>query len=117
VDRRKNTLKKGLDYISKRGKILRIKEKELYETFEANDIDANEIATAFASRDSRNIENLIGRHLNDVTEEIHSEYDDRNSIHANIRNGFGELLIPGSSIKGAIRSALYGELHRKKLFP
>lgn len=99
-------LVKGIDFIENKGKIYRINLSKMQEA----GIDIVSLSTYFANRDSARILRLIGNRLAEVSdgEPLTLPAQSDNDIKTFIRNELtGKPIIPGSSIKGAIRSILF----------
>lgn len=101
-------LVKGVDYIITDGVIRKISITKIVEA----GVDANRLATYFASKDSESVYQMIQNKVEQVTEHkwpapAHSD----NDIKSFIKNQFTGLpIIPGSSLKGALRSILFSYL-------
>lgn len=99
-------LVKGIDFIVNNEKIYRIDLSKMQEA----GIDIVSLSPYFANRDSAGILRLIGNKLAEVSdgEPLTLPAQSDNDIKAFIRNEFtGKPIVPGSSIKGAIRSILF----------
>lgn len=99
-------LVKGIDFIVNNGKIYRIDLSKMQEA----GIDIVSLSPYFANRDSARILRLIGNKLAEVSdgEPLTLPAQSDNDIKAFIRNEFtGKPIVPGSSIKGTIRSILF----------
>lgn len=99
-------LVKGIDFIVNNGRIYRINLSKMQEA----GIDIVSLSPYFANRDSAGILRLIGNKLAEVSdgEPLTLPAQSDNDIKAFIRNEFtGKPIVPGSSIKGAIRSILF----------
>lgn len=99
-------LVKGIDFIVNNGRIYRIDLSKMQEA----GIDIVSLSPYFANRDSAGILRLIGNKLAEVSdgEPLTLPAQSDNDIKAFIRNEFtGKPIVPGSSIKGAIRSILF----------
>lgn len=97
---------KGMDYVVKNNNLYKINLAKIKEA----GFDLNSLSTYFAQRDSASILNLIGNKLPDVCDgdpmALPEETD--NDIKASIKNELsGMPIVPGSSLKGAIRSILF----------
>lgn len=97
---------KGIDFIEKDEKIYRINLSKMQEA----GLDIDSLSSYFANRDSAGILRLIGDKLTEVCdgESLTLPTQSDNDIKAFVRNEFtGKPIVPGSSIKGAIRSILF----------
>jgi CRISPR type III-A-associated RAMP protein Csm5 len=94
-------------YIFNQGKLLKkLNEKGLINEY-ISKLSINNIAIEKFFRD-----NFNDTELEDASQIIYDIYDNINSeIKSFIRNGMGQPYIPGSSIKGAIRSVLFNKLY------
>lgn len=97
---------KGMDYVVKNNNLYKINLTKIKKA----GFDLNSLSTYFANRDSVSILNLIGNKLSDVCDgdpmALPEETD--NDIKAFIKNELsGKPIVPGSSLKGAIRSVLF----------
>lgn len=100
---------KGLDFISDKGKLVKLNTRKMYEVF-SNDI--HKISNYFAKNKKADNElvKILGNKLDLVKEqEFDFNFDSKNSndIKSFIKTGLNNKpYIPGSSLKGAIRSIL-----------
>ena len=97
---------KGMDYVVKNNNLYKINLTKIKKA----GFDLNSLSTYFANRDSASILNLIGNKLPDVCDGdpmvLPAQTD--NDIKASIKNELsGRPIVPGSSLKGAIRSILF----------
>lgn len=102
----------GVDYIQKNGKVYVIDMEKAYRC----GADMNKLASAFANADQNAIERIIGNNLERVSVRIfNSPCLTTNAIKSFMRTKLiDKPVVPGSSIKGAIRSALFNQLHGHK---
>lgn len=99
---------KGVDYVEKDGKIFLL---NLHKMIDAG-IDVNKLTTCIEKKDSNNLLKLIGRKLLDVSDkEMELPVTSSQNIKSFVKSQFtGCPIIPGSSIKGAIRSIIFNHL-------
>lgn len=99
--------KPGVDYIYKDGKIFHLS----LERMVAVGFDAGCVASLLAASDEAGIIKLVGNKMEQVSDfAMNCPVESPGDIRMMIREGLsGKPYIPGSSLKGAIRSALYGE--------
>lgn len=99
-------LQNGLDYIqSSNGKTWKLDWGKIYEKF-----DADKIAEAIINK---KVNKIVENYLEDVAVEIEQSYGDTGVIKSFIRDGRGIPFIPGSSIKGAMKSWVHSSLERR----
>ena len=99
--------KSGVDYVYKDGKVFHLSVDRMAEA----GLDVGRIAAILATANEEGLMRLLGDKLRQVSDFLmECPVESPGDIRAMIREGFsGKPYIPGSSIKGAIRSALYGE--------
>ena len=98
--------KRGVDYVVEDGRVYHI----AIDRMAAAGLDVDRIAALLAAQDEKGIKNLLGNRLESVSDKVmecpvNNPQDIRMMIHQGLS---GKPYIPGSSIKGAIRSALFG---------
>lgn len=98
--------KRGVDYVVENGMVYHI----AIDRIAAAGFDIGRIAALLAAQDEIGIKTLLGNRLESVSDKVmecpvNNPQDIRMMIHEGLS---GRPYIPGSSIKGAIRSALYG---------
>ena len=102
----------GVDYIVKNDFVYKLSLKKIISL----GYDVNQLSTLFVKRDAGAICRILGDHLEEVTEQKFSNVfssDNRtgNDIKAFIRNQLSNKpIIPGSSIKGSLRSVFFDYL-------
>jgi CRISPR/Cas system CSM-associated protein Csm5 (group 7 of RAMP superfamily) len=100
----------GMDVFWKNGVLYRVDLKDLASFFDDRTISM--IATASSGKDIQQLMFSKGLNVKEVAKEswdCHYQ-PEQDEIKALIRDGFGKRLIPGSSIKGALRSHLFKSL-------
>jgi hypothetical protein len=99
----------GVDYVQKDGKVYVID----MERAARLGIDLERLAVAFARSDQRAIINLIGNRLEQASSRIYdSPVETTNPIKSFLRTQLMDKpVVPGSSLKGAIRSCLFNDFH------
>jgi CRISPR type III-A-associated RAMP protein Csm5 len=108
---------KGIDYIIYNKFLYIFNQEKLLKKLNEKDL-INEYISKL-SNNNISIENFFKDNFNDteledVSQIIYDNYDNINSeIKSFIRNGMGQPYIPGSSIKGAIRSVLFNFIYKK----
>jgi len=96
---------RGVDFVVKDNKIYRLNIRKLF----ANGISAEDLSSYFAGKNETGLIAKIGGKLANVSDYVTDlPVPSTNDIKSFIRNQLsGNPIIPGSSIKGAIRSVLY----------
>lgn len=99
--------KPGVDYVYNRGKIYHLS----LERMAAAGMDVGQIAALLAASNEEGLLKLLGDKLEQVSDlSMECPVKIPGDIRMMMREGLsGKPYIPGSSLKGAIRSALYGE--------
>ncbi len=94
----------GADFIQKDEKIYKLNHKKLEKK-----IDVDTLSDFLIKKDSKGLVNKISGNIEEVSDEIFdSPVQSTNDIKAFIKNGLSNKpIIPGSSLKGAIRSILF----------
>lgn len=102
----------GVDYVIKDGKVYVID----MERAARLGIDAERLASAFARSDQHSIINLIGNRLEQASSRVFdAPAHTTNPIKAFLRTQLMDKpVVPGSSLKGAIRSCLFNDFHGPK---
>lgn len=113
---------KGMDFFTYKGEVYVIDRNKLYRQLydmpgRGTNSALDNYTDMISKGDMKKIEDYILRDLRIDIEAIWDwKFDARDAapteIRPLIRNGYGEAYIPGSSIKGAIRSALFAHLYR-----
>lgn len=101
-------LVKGIDYIRKDGEIRKLSVERMVNA----GIDTHRLASYYAEKNADSVCKLIGSKIDDVTEkQWTSPADTDNDIKSFIKSQLTSVpIIPGSSLKGAIRSILFSYL-------
>jgi CRISPR type III-A-associated RAMP protein Csm5 len=96
---------KGLDFIQDKGNLIKLNTRKMYGVL-SNDI--HKLSALLVNKNGDGLKKLIGNKLDTITEETFKiNVDSSNDIKAFIKTGFNNKpYIPGSSLKGAIRSIL-----------
>lgn len=102
---------KGVDFVVKDKKLYHLNLKKMI----FNKIDIYKLSNAFSKRDTNGVIQLIGNKLDTVSDDIMPlPISTDNDIKTFIKNELsGKPVLPGSSLKGAIRSILYQYLEVK----
>lgn len=100
----------GLDFIESAGKIYKLNLRRLFHP--GSGVDVNRLLPLFESKDKKGVLRVLGNKLSDVSEaEFDVSFSSANDIKAFIKNELSNKpIVPGSSLKGAIRSILYKKL-------
>lgn len=102
----------GVDYVMKDHKVYILgMERDVW-----RGVDVGRLATAFANSDQKAIINLMGNRLEQASIRIFdAPASTTNAIKAFMRTQFlDKPVVPGSSLKGAIRSCLFNDFHGPK---
>ncbi len=96
---------RGLDFIQKDGKVYVIDIQKAV----SRGVDANRITELFLKSDERGISQLLGNQLEEVSAFVFdAPASTKNNIKTFLRTQlYDKPIIPGSSIKGAVRSTLF----------
>lgn len=102
----------GVDYVIKDGKVYVID----MERAARLGIDVERLASAFAQSDQRAIINLMGNRLKQASSRVfEAPVETTNPIKSFMRTQLMDKpVVPGSSLKGAIRSCLFNDFHGPK---
>lgn len=102
----------GVDYVIKDGKVYVID----MERAARLGIDVERLASAFAQSDQRAIINLMGNRLEQASSRVfEAPVETTNPIKSFMRTQLMDKpVVPGSSLKGAIRSCLFNDFHGPK---
>ena len=94
----------GADFIQKDEKIYKLNHKKLEKK-----IDVDTLSSFLIKKDSKGLSNKISGDIEKVSDQIFiNPVSSTNDIKAFIKNGLSNKpIIPGSSVKGAIRSVLF----------
>ncbi len=94
---------KGADFIQHEGKVYVLSQQKLLQK-----MPAEELANYLVKKDDRGLKNKISGALEEVADWVfESPVETQNDIKTFIKNGLtSKPIVPGSSIKGAIRSSL-----------
>lgn len=96
----------GVDYLRyDNGETWKIKWDEVYKNFEPD-----EIANALLKN---KLDELIDYELENFAVQMHQAYGSTGEIKTFVRDGFGKAFIPGSSLKGAMKSWAYAAVEKK----
>lgn len=97
----------GADFIHKNGKVYKLNFKKV-----AKELGADAMADYLLNRDGDGLSRKLPGQINDFTDHVFSmKYQSTNPIKTFIKEGLSDHpYIPGSSIKGAIRSILFNYL-------
>lgn len=104
---------KGVDFIIDKSKLYKLNLKKMI----AAGAEPHKLAALFEQRDEKGISRLIERQLEKVSDEIYEcpINDISNDVKSFIKNQLtGKPIVPGSSLKGAIRSVLLEYLMSNK---
>lgn len=103
----------GVDYVQKDGKVYVIDMDRAARL----GVDVEQLASAFARSDQQAIINLVGNRLEKASSHVFdSPAYSANPIKAFLRTQLMDKpVVPGSSIKGAIRSCLFNDFHGPKV--
>ena len=95
----------GLDFIYDKGKLVKLNTRKMYEVLR-NDI--SKLSNYLAKKDENGLKSLIAGKIDEITEQkFDINIKSTNDIKAFIKTGLeNKPYIPGSSLKGAIRSIL-----------
>lgn len=96
---------KGADFVVRDGHLYKLSLKKMV----ANGVDLSLLTSYFASKNSNAIVKLLGGKLETVSDScIDMPADSENDIKAFVKNQLsGNPVVPGSSLKGAVRSVLF----------
>lgn len=99
---------KGLDYVEKDGEVFKLNLHKMI----ASGIDVNKITSCIEKKDSNGLLQLIGRKLSEVADKkMELPVSSSQDIKSFVKNQLSGLpIVPGSSIKGAVRSILFNHL-------
>lgn len=102
----------GLDFIESAGKIYKLNLRRLFHP--GSGVDVMRLLPLFESKDKKGVLRVLGNKLSDVSEaEFDVSFSSTNDIKAFIKNELSNKpIVPGSSLKGAIRSILYKKLKK-----
>ena len=111
----------GEDYFYKDGNYSFFKKKEVLKLF--TNLQFNNYTIALASADLQSAAKIVSevclKHSEMVYKKLYCPFDLQDSIRKHVSSGLGQIYIPGSSIKGALRSIigklLMNETHQKEL--
>ena len=105
-------LMRGSDYISDKGKVYVLNHKKVLKNLGG---DANDFSNFLLSKNDKGLKAKISGNLESVSDIIfESPTGSENDIKAFIKNGLtSKPIVPGSSLKGAIRSILFSYLKEK----
>lgn len=102
----------GLDFVESWRKIYKLNLRRLFQP--DSGVDAERLLPLFEKKDKQGILRLLGNKLDDVSDAtFEMTFSSTNDIKAFIKNELSEKpVIPGSSLKGAVRSILFKELKK-----
>lgn len=105
-------LTRGVDFVESNNKVYVLNLRKIM----SEGVDINKLTTYFVNREDRQIVAILGNKLEKVSEKIFEKPTSiSNDIKSFIKNEFtGKPIIPGSSLKGAIRSILFSYLRSKE---
>lgn len=108
-------LMKGVDFIEKDNKIYVLNLRKVA----SEGIDLRDLSTYFANKQDQEIARILGKKIEIVSDVIFSKpASATNDIKSFIKNELtGKPIIPGSSLKGAIRSILFKNLRKNETKP
>ena len=103
---------RGTDFVQKKGKVYVLD----FQKMAASGVDINMLSSLFLKSDDEGIANLPGMKLEEVSKYVFdAPCRTRNNIKTFLRTQlFDKPVVAGSSIKGAVRSALFNQLHTSK---
>lgn len=108
----------GIDYFDQDKQVFFVDKLKLYEQFEGKGVSFDQYSNFIATGNTKRLKEYLFDDLDIYPEEISSKVLDSsialgNEINTMIRTGQGVPYIPGSSIKGAIRSILFHHLKKQ----
>lgn len=105
--------KKNLDFIVQKGKVYKLNLRKMLRP--DSGIAPDKLSSFLQNKDEKGIWGLLESKINDVSEAVFDVSTlPENGIKCCVKNElFGKPIIPGSSLKGAIRSILFKELKDK----
>lgn len=100
----------GLDFVESRKKIYKLNLRRLFHP--DSGVDVERLLPLFERKDKQGVLRLLGNKLDAVSEATFDmNFSSTNDIKAFIKNELsGKPIIPGSSLKGGVRSVLFKEL-------
>jgi hypothetical protein len=103
-----NDLMEGTDYVVKEGVLYKLNLRKMLDA----GINIESLSSYFAAKDSKSILNIVGSRLESVSDYTMSmPAKSSNDIKSFVKNQLsGHPVVPGSSLKGAIRSILFDYL-------
>lgn len=108
-DAQEKHLQKDLDFIQLKGSTWKINWDKVYQFF-----DPDAIANAIVNK---KLDQLLENEIEEVAWEMDDDIGNSREIKSFIRDGFGKVFIPGSSIKGAMKSWLHAAIEAKLNLP
>lgn len=98
---------KGLDYVQKNGKVYHLSQKKMLEF-----IDVSTLASTLINKDDVLLMKILAGNLEKVSDRIYEMKSiSENDIRTFLKNGLDNRpVLPGSSLKGALRSILFSFL-------
>jgi hypothetical protein len=115
-------MKRGVDFFWRQNKLMLFNISDLLKVLLAKNIGLQNITNLLADNRVRELEGYIFDTLKvqstDFTfKELKTSSEPGNEIRPLVRNGTGNPYIPGSSIKGALRSVIFNNLYRHGSVP
>lgn len=103
---------KGVDFIQKENKVYILSLRNMIK----QGVDINQLSTYFANREDNQIATILGNNIERVSDKIFtSTITTANNIKTCTKNELSGLpIIPGSSLKGALRSVLFNHLRKNE---
>lgn len=100
----------GLDFVESKGKICKLNLRRLFQP--DSGVDVERLLPLFERRDKQGVLRLLGNKLDTVSDATFDlAFSSTNDIKAFIKNELsGKPVMPGSSLKGTVRSVLFKEL-------
>lgn len=108
-DAQEKHLQKDLDFIQLKGSTWKINWDKVYQFFDP-DVIANAIV-------NKKLDQLLENEIEEVAKKMDESIGNSREIKSFIRDGLGKVFIPGSSIKGAMKSWLHAAIETKLNLP
>lgn len=104
---------KNLDFVVKNGKVYKLNFRKMLRP--DSGIEVDKLSASLQDKDEKRIWNLLESKVNDISEAVFEvSSSPKDCIKSQVKNELsGKPIIPGSSLKGAIRSVLFKELKDK----
>lgn len=101
----------GIDFIENEGKVYKLNLHKICKL----GVDISKLSSCIEKKDIKGLQLLIGNHLQEVSDTIMESPISSQEIKSFIKNQLsGHPIIPGSSLKGAVRSILFHYLRDKE---